>query len=133
LIGFYGVGLRIDASFSNGVLQIKNNIFRHAISTVFPIIVFADNPKILISGNTFTSGRSNNVYLDTGVTQPVLGATEIRASVKTGYATAAPTTGSWGKGSIVWNINPSAGGTPGWVCVADGTPGTWKAMSNLAT
>ena len=39
--------------------------------------------------------------------------------------TAAPTTGSWLRGDIVDNTNPSAGGVLGWVCVASGTPGTW--------
>jgi hypothetical protein len=47
--------------------------------------------------------------------------------------TAAPASGTWLRGDICWNQNPSAGGTPGWVCTAGGTPGTWKAMSNLAT
>lgn len=45
--------------------------------------------------------------------------------------TVAPTTGTWGAGDICWNSNPSAGGTPGWVCVAAGAPGAWKAMANL--
>lgn len=45
---------------------------------------------------------------------------------------AAPTTGSWARGSIVWNTAPSSGGPPGWVCVTAGSPGTWKAMANLA-
>lgn len=36
------------------------------------------------------------------------------------------------RGDICWNATPSAGGTPGWVCVTAGTPGTWKAMANLA-
>lgn len=44
----------------------------------------------------------------------------------------APTTGTWNRGDIAWNVQPSAGGTPGWMCVASGTPGTWKAMANLA-
>lgn len=48
------------------------------------------------------------------------------------YATAIPTVGTWIRGDIVWNTLPSAGGTPGWMCVAGGTPGTWKAMANLA-
>lgn len=48
------------------------------------------------------------------------------------YDTAVPTTGTWTRGSIVWNVTPSAGGTPGWMCVTAGTPGTWKAMANLA-
>lgn len=46
--------------------------------------------------------------------------------------TSAPTTGTWARGSIVYNSTPSAGGTPGWVCTTAGTPGTWKAMANLA-
>jgi hypothetical protein len=46
--------------------------------------------------------------------------------------TAAPTTGTWKRGDVVMNSTPSAGGTPGWVCTTAGTPGTWKAMSNVA-
>lgn len=48
------------------------------------------------------------------------------------YGTAAPTTGTWAVGDTVWNTAPAAGGTPGWVCTTAGTPGTWKAMANLA-
>lgn len=48
-------------------------------------------------------------------------------------ATAPPVSGTYSVGSIVWNSAPSAGGTPGWVCVTAGTPGTWKAMANLAS
>lgn len=48
------------------------------------------------------------------------------------YGNAAPTAGTWLKGDIVWNIAPDAAGVPGWVCVTDGTPGTWKAMANVA-
>jgi hypothetical protein len=46
---------------------------------------------------------------------------------------AAPTSGTWAKGDLVWNSNPSAGGAMGWMCVTAGTPGTWKAMPNLAS
>jgi hypothetical protein len=45
---------------------------------------------------------------------------------------AAPVSGTWARGSRVWNAAPVAGGVPGWVCVAAGTPGTWKAMAALA-
>lgn len=45
---------------------------------------------------------------------------------------AAPTDGTWTRGDIVLNIEPSAGGIPGWVCITSGTPGTWKAMADLA-
>jgi hypothetical protein len=45
---------------------------------------------------------------------------------------AVPGSGKWNQGQIVWDDNPAAGGPPGWVCVTTGTPGTWKAMANLA-
>lgn len=48
------------------------------------------------------------------------------------YLDAPPVSGTFVRGDIVWNQTPAAGGTPGWVCVTSGTPGTWKAMANLA-
>lgn len=48
------------------------------------------------------------------------------------WAAAAPTIGKWKQGDVVWNTGVSAGGSPGWVCVAAGNPGTWKAMANVA-
>jgi hypothetical protein len=42
---------------------------------------------------------------------------------------AAPTTGQHAQGDFVRNSAPTAGGVYGWVCVAAGTPGTWKPVS----
>jgi len=53
-------------------------------------------------------------------------------SANEGVGTSAPTGGTWKRGARVWNLSPSAGGPAGWMCVSDGTPGTWKAMANLA-
>ncbi len=41
-----------------------------------------------------------------------------------------PTSGTWRRGDVVWNTSPLTGGAAGWVCVAPGTPGSWKAMSS---
>ena len=49
------------------------------------------------------------------------------------YGTSAPNTGTWAVGDVCINTNPSAGGAPGWACVTGGSPGTWKAMANLAS
>ena len=38
-------------------------------------------------------------------------------------------TGAWNAGDIIWNSAPSATGTPGWICTAGGTPGTWTSMA----
>jgi hypothetical protein len=48
------------------------------------------------------------------------------------YGTAAPTTGTWARGDIVYNTTPSAGGFVGWSCVASGTPGTWKTFGAIS-
>lgn len=45
----------------------------------------------------------------------------------------APTTGTWNAGDIVLDNVPTAGGTIGWVCVAAGTPGTWKTFGAITS
>lgn len=44
-----------------------------------------------------------------------------------------PTLGSWRRGDKVWTTTPLQGNTPGWICVANGSPGTWRAMGSLAS
>lgn len=46
--------------------------------------------------------------------------------------TAAPTTGTWSTGSVVYNAVPTTAGYLGWVCTAGGTPGTWKGFGVIA-
>jgi hypothetical protein len=45
---------------------------------------------------------------------------------------AIPTTGTYSVGTVLMKSNAVAGGVPGHVCTTAGTPGTWKAMANLA-
>lgn len=44
------------------------------------------------------------------------------------YSATKPATRTWVKGDIAWNTAPGALGPMGWLCVADGTPGTWIAL-----
>lgn len=46
--------------------------------------------------------------------------------------TAAPTTGEWAQGEVVWNSAPTAGGNAAWICTTGGTPGTWKTCLPIA-
>ena len=46
--------------------------------------------------------------------------------------TAPPGGGAYVQGDTMLNSSPDAGGPMGWMCVAAGSPGTWKAMGNLA-
>ncbi|MEA3044279.1 MAG: hypothetical protein QOH47_2117 [Sphingomonadales bacterium] len=59
---------------------------------------------------------------------------ETRAPFDNGelIGTAAPTSGAWKRGARIYNFTPSASGTEGWVCIAAGSPGTWKAFGSVA-
>lgn len=48
-----------------------------------------------------------------------------------GLSTAAPASGTWAVGDIVFNESPTAGGYIGWVCTTAGTPGTWKTFGAI--
>lgn len=39
-----------------------------------------------------------------------------------------PNSGYWSAGSVVFNTASTSGGYAGWICVAGGTPGTWKGF-----
>jgi hypothetical protein len=47
-------------------------------------------------------------------------------------AAEAPTAGTWLQGEVFWNSAPISGASIGWICVASGTPGTWKSMGSVA-
>lgn len=46
---------------------------------------------------------------------------------------AAPTSGDWAYGDIVFTNTPVGGGAIGWVCVEAGTPGKWRSFGTVAT
>lgn len=76
-----------------------------------------------ISGNIFVQNNgfgANNIYL--GSSMDTVG--EVRFSKRT----AAPTSGTWTKGCVIYNSAPAAGNYIGWICVTSGTPGTWKGF-----
>jgi hypothetical protein len=47
------------------------------------------------------------------------------------YASSSPAAGTWIQGDIAWNTGATASGKAGWICVAGGTPGTWKTMADI--
>jgi len=59
--------------------------------------------------------------------------TSKQAGRSTIYASAVATSGTWAVGEIIYSLYPTAGGTIGWVCVTQGTPGTWKTFGTIST
>jgi hypothetical protein len=49
-----------------------------------------------------------------------------------GLGDSPPATGTYRQGDRIDNTAPSAGGVLGWVCVASGTPGTWKTFGSIS-
>lgn len=49
------------------------------------------------------------------------------------WGTAAPTSGTYIPGDLVWNTAPTAGGWIGFICTTGGTPGTWKTFGAIGT
>ena len=78
-----------------------------------------------IFGPNILKGSASTPYVLTGTSSKQL-------FFNQSNGTAAPTSGTWARGDIMWNTTPSSGGPPGWVCTTAGSPGTWKAMANLA-
>lgn len=44
---------------------------------------------------------------------------------------AAPSSGQYQKGDIVWNSNPKEDAHVGWICIAGGAPGTWRPFGKI--
>ena len=66
-------------------------------------------------GNDYLELKINGVKLLSGSSSP-------NSAVKTAY----------NKGDIIYNNNPSPGGYVGWICIASGTPGTWKGFGTIS-
>lgn len=70
-------------------------------------------------GSAITAGAVTNVRKNAGGS-PVTSVSAI------------PATGTWPTGAVIFNSAPATGSPAGWMCTVGGTPGTWKAMANLA-
>jgi len=129
----------IAGNFSNSI--IKGNYFyggRNTIEGALANSVVTNNridsvEKAINSdggsqGGVFTNNVIDNYtsLLDTGDYSGFSYLTQ-----KESQGAAAPVDGSWSVGDRVYDTSPSGGGTLGWVCVASGTPGTWKTFGSI--
>lgn len=87
----------------------------------------------MVDGNRFLGGFSG-IEWDTSTRGSTLvyGRMDVSSLPSEEWGTAAPTSGRYLQASKVWNTNVLAGGVLGWVCVASGTPGTWKTFGGVA-
>lgn len=151
-IGYVGVqkslclsiaGNMIDSPAAQGIavenigeLLLHGNIVKNVVS------VNGTQRAFRIGGTSAVDVASikNNVVSGTVASGPVTytgaGATALQedgnswnGAVK--YGSAAPTTGTYARGDIVYNTTPIPGSGIGWVCTSAGSPGTWKAFGTI--
>jgi len=82
-------------------------------------------------GDGSTQRALDSVKLTAQQMQKTAAATQTALDALHVTGTAPPTSGRHKIGDIVWNSAPVAGGFIGWVCVAEGNPGTWKAWGAI--
>lgn len=98
---------------------------QYANSAAFTPIAYLNSAASLYTLKGFAGPVFRNGYAvrSTGV---------INTSLVRMLGTAAPVTGTWVVGDIVYNSAPVAGGTIGFVCTTAGTPGTWKTFGAIS-
>lgn len=98
---------------------------QYAGSTAFTPIAYINSAASLYTLKGFTGPVFRNGYAVRSSGGPNFAVVRMLGS-------AAPTTGTWKVGDIVYNDTPTAGGFIGWVCVTAGTPGTWKTFGAIS-
>jgi uncharacterized protein YaiE (UPF0345 family) len=102
-------------------------------------VLYADKDEITI-GNSANTRRAVKVFgpLSVGINNPdpTMGLTVAGnvsfANKKFITGLQAPETGSFLKGDICWNTNPTVDGYVGWICIVDGEPGQWLPFGAIA-
>jgi hypothetical protein len=98
---------------------------QYASSAAFTPIAYINSAASLYTLKGFTGPVFRNGYA-------VRKTGNISTSKVRMLDSAAPTTGTWVVGDIVYNDTPTAGGFIGWVCTTAGTPGTWKTFGAIS-
>ena len=121
-------GIFVESEWAFGSLSIIGNIIRGFGAS---------------SGAPFIAGGSTRNFAAGNITDanPAhVGAQQQRWSEignswhpNTTFDSAAPSSGTYEVGHIVWNKVPAAGEALGWVCTTAGTPGTWSAIQPIGT
>lgn len=154
-----GVGIQINTPVTTGQnnVTIQNNNFlrftTHDIAAYNPNAITIQNNRLESTGPTyslFVSGGIvppcvilNNFCVKDIQIEPSMVAqgfvlneynyaNNVYRAVDQFKVGAAPTTGTWARGDILWEANATAGGFAGYICTTAGTPGTWKTFGVIS-
>lgn len=117
---------------SSGQTLIDNNRCMSSAPTNSIFIAQAYDPPVIVTNNWLKKALYLDNPADYSNGKIVLANNVENDTFKPTKQSAAPTTGTWLVTDVVMNSAPASGQPAGWICTAAGTPGTWKAMANLA-
>jgi hypothetical protein len=121
-------GFTTDAEMKHSRIRVGSMVFcDYAMNETFEGQMTFDKN---VDGNyylTQSGSSADRKLILTGGTGLNLETTELGLDNKDiKYGSAAPTTGTYTAGDIVFDSSPTAGSYVGWICVTGGSPGTWK-------
>jgi parallel beta-helix repeat protein len=118
-----GYGIYDNSNGSKNV--ISNNFFTDESSPVVQTTsIYVNDNGVVISNNRTLIGTAGIPTIGGGTANQILNSWQ--------YLTAAPSTGTWAVGDIVYNSTPASAGYIGFVCTVAGTPGTWKTFGLIS-
>lgn len=118
-----GYGIYDNANGSNNV--ISNNFFTDESSPVVQTTsIYVNDNSVVINNNRTLTGTAGIPTIGGGTAKQQLNSWQ--------YLSAAPATGTWSVGDIVYNSAPASAGYIGFVCTVAGTPGTWKTFGLIS-
>lgn len=130
------VSIRIKDAKSTPL--VSSDFLYFDIPTLSALSLFQGVEVVNESAGTFrvSGGIQSNLVVrwggSTNVTSgPYLGGHEDGSPPFIGWATSAPSIGTWATGSVIYNSGGAAGEPHGWYCTSGGTSGTWVAFGQL--
>jgi hypothetical protein len=118
------------------VLRSTGNTWRTDLTTAGKLFTVSYNSAINVNdyyvNNTYISPNTvawpSKIYSPSTQQFGVL--QDASSQITQRYGSAAPTTGTWKQGDIVYNTTPTSGSYIGWVCTV--APGTWRTFGLIS-
>jgi hypothetical protein len=129
---FFGFATNDILFYGSGKSLIDNNRCMSTGPTNSIFIGEVLGSPVILTNNYLRKALSIDVLADFTNGRLILLNNVENNSFQSTHQSAAPSTGTWRVGDIVYNNAPAAAGYVGFVCTVAGTPGTWRSFGLIA-
>lgn len=138
--------LQFNCTLQAATVNVERNEFQSVYNAGYPDFLgvrFTGTSRVNCRNNRTRGVAGNQLFFASTLTSVVYENNVIGSAVNFSgllvrqapnqyRASAAPASGTFARGEVVWNTAPTAGGYVGWVCVTAGSPGTWKEFGAIS-